>query len=164
MIEKAEIRSIGPGDREALLTMYRTFDPLGAAQGLPPASEEGRRSWIDRLVREALNWGAFSTEGRCLGHSILAESAPGEAEIAFFVHQSFRCRRLGTRLASTALAAARSHGHYRVWASVCADNVPALRLLRGRGFGRAHLSFPTVELELFIEQRQAVTLRAAAKA
>ena len=116
------------------------------------------------MLGEALNWGAFSDEGRCLGHAILAQSAPGEAEIAFFVHQSFRCRRLGTRLVSTALAAARDLRCQRVWASVRADNVPALRLLRGRGFGRSHLSFPTVELELLMEQRQAVALRAAARA
>jgi ribosomal protein S18 acetylase RimI-like enzyme len=96
-----------------------------------------------------------------LGHAIVVQSAPAEAEIAFFVHQSVRCRRIGTRLVATALAAARDLGYQRVWASIAADNVPALRLLRGRGFSHSRLSFPTVELELLIQQRVRIALAAA---
>jgi ribosomal protein S18 acetylase RimI-like enzyme len=163
MTETIEIRATGPPDREAMLLMYRGFEPLGAAQGLPPVSEEGRRAWIDRLLDEARNWGAFHSEGRLLGHVILVQSGPAEAEIAFFVHQSVRCRRIGTRLVVTALAAARERGYQRVWASVCADNVPAMKLLRGRGFGRSQLSFPTVELELLIPQPETTALAAGAR-
>jgi ribosomal protein S18 acetylase RimI-like enzyme len=161
MTETIEIRATGPPDREAMLSMYRSFEPLGAAQGLPPVSEESRRAWIDRLLDEARNWGAFQAEGHLLGHVILVQSGPAQAEIAFFVHQSVRCRRIGTRLVVTALAAARELGYQRVWATVCADNVPAMKLLRGRGFGRSQLSFPTVELELLIQQPEAAALAAA---
>jgi GNAT superfamily N-acetyltransferase len=163
MTETIEIRTAGSPDREAMLSMYRNFEPLGAAQGLPPVSEEGRRTWIDRLLGEALHWGAFHSDGRLLGHAILVQSGPAEAEIAFFVHQGVRCRRLGTQLVATALATARDLGYQRVWATVCADNVPAMKLLRGRGFGRSQLSFPTVELELFIRQPEPVALAASAR-
>ncbi len=163
MTEPIGIRTAGQPDREAMLSMYRDFEPLGAAQGLPPVSDEGLRGWIDRLLDEALHWGAFHSDGRLLGHTILVESGSGEAEIAFFVHQSVRCRRIGTRLVATALATARERGYQRVWASVCADNVPALRLLRGRGFGRSRLSFPTVELELLIRKAEPVALAAGAR-
>jgi GNAT superfamily N-acetyltransferase len=162
MIEALEIRRAGPPDREALLSMYRTFEPLGAAQGLPPITEEGRRAWIDRLLEEAAHWGAFHADGRVWGHVILVQSGPAEAEIAFFVHPSMRCRRIGTRLVATAMAAARELHYRRVWASLSADNVPALRLLRGRGFSHSRLSFPTVELELLIMQRQPAVRVAAA--
>jgi GNAT superfamily N-acetyltransferase len=158
MTESVEIRSAGPADREAMLSMYRSFEPLGAAQGLPPVSEEGRCVWLDRLLGEALHWGAFHADGRLLGHTILVQSGAGEAEIAFFVHQSVRCRRIGTRLVATALATARELGYQRVWATVCADNVPALKLLRGRGFGRSQLAFPTVELELLVPQPETAAL------
>jgi GNAT superfamily N-acetyltransferase len=163
MTETIEIRATGPPDREAMFLMYRSFEPLGAAQGLPPVGEEGRRAWIDRLLGEARNWGAFHSEGRLLGHAILVKSGPAQAEIAFFVHQSVRCQRIGTRLVATALAAARELGYQRVWATVCADNVPAMKLLRGRGFGRSQLSFPTVELELLIQQPETAALAAGAR-
>ena len=163
MTETIEIRSAGQPDREAMLSMYRDFEPLGAAQGLPPVNEEGRCSWMDRLLGEALHWGAFHPDGRALGHTILVKSGESEAEIAFFVHQSVRCRRLGTQLVATALATAREMGYQRVWATVAADNVPALRLLRGRGFSRSQLSFPTVELELLIRKPEIAALAAGAR-
>lgn len=163
MTETIEIRVAGPSDREAILAMYRRFEPLGAAQGLPPVTEEGRRAWIDRLLEEASNWGAFDPDGQLVGHTLLVESGPAETEIAFFVHQSVRCRRIGTRLVATALAAARDLGYRRVWASICADNVPAMKLLRGRGFGRSQLSFPTVELELLIRQPESAAVAAGAR-
>jgi len=163
MTETIELRTAGSPDREAMLSMYRNFEPLGAAQGLPPVSEEGRCAWVDRLLGEALHWGAYHADGRMLGHAILVQSGPAEAEIAFFVHQSVRCRRVGTRLVATALATARELGYQRVWATVCADNVPALRLLRGRGFSRSQLSFPTVELELLIQQPATAAVAAGAR-
>jgi L-amino acid N-acyltransferase YncA len=163
MTETIEIRTAARADREALLAMYRSFEPLGAAQGLPPVSEEGRCKWIDRLLEEAEQWGAFTADGRVLGHAILAQSGPAEAEIAFFVHQTVRCRRIGTRLVATALAASRELGYERVWAVISADNVPALKLLRGRGFSYSRLSFPTMELELLIQQRKRAALAAAAR-
>jgi GNAT superfamily N-acetyltransferase len=163
MTETIEIRPAGQPDREAVLSMYRDFEPLGAAQGLPPVSEEGRSLWMDRLLNEAWHWGAFHSDGHALGHTILVKSGESEAEIAFFVHQSMRCRRLGTRLVATALAKAREMGYQRVWATVCADNVPALKLLRGRGFSRTRLCYPTVELELLIRKPEPVALAAGAR-
>jgi hypothetical protein len=38
-----------------------------------------------------------------------------------------------------------------------------MKLLRGRGFGRSQLSFPTVELELLIQQPQPAALAASAR-
>jgi GNAT superfamily N-acetyltransferase len=151
-MEEIKIRTGGPPDREAMLAMYRDFEPLGAALGLPPFTESGRQSWIDRLLNEAFHWLAVRNGERVVGHTILADSGPGEAEIAFFVHQSFRGRRIATLLVVAALAAARERGYRRIWATVCADNVPALKLLRARGFERSRISAPTMELELLLRQ------------
>jgi GNAT superfamily N-acetyltransferase len=132
--------------------MYRDFEPLGAALGLPPFTESRRCSWIDRLLPEAFHWVAVQSDGRLAGHAILASSGPAEAEIAFFVHQEFRGQCIGTRLVATALAAARERGWRRVWAVVCSDNGAAMNLLRSRGFECSRVSSPTVELELLLKQ------------
>jgi hypothetical protein len=65
-----QIRPLTLADREILLEMYRTFEPLGGAQGLPPRDEEVRQTWIDQALRGEVNVGAFSAGGEqaeCLG-------------------------------------------------------------------------------------------------
>lgn len=144
------IRELVESDREAMLEMYRSFDPLGAAQGLPPVGEPGRRDWIANMFADADNFGAFDENGRFIGHVILAPSDPGEMEIAFFVHQEFRRRRVGTKLLVSAVAHASGRGARRLWASVASDNVPSLRLLKGQGFKAASFTVPSLELELLL--------------
>ena len=144
------IRALGESDRETILVMYRGFDPLGAAQGLPPVSEPGRRDWIRNMLADAVNFGAFDESGRFIGHVILAPSGPAEMEVAFFVHQGFRRRRVGTKLLGRAVSHASGHGVQRLWASVGSDNVPSLRLLRGQGFKASSFTVPSLELELLL--------------
>jgi GNAT superfamily N-acetyltransferase len=144
------IRTLGKLDREVIVCMYRGFDPLGAAQGLPPASEQGRCNWIDTMLAEAVNFGAFDERGKFIGHIILAPSGPDEMEVAFFVHQDFRRRRVGTKLLRCALAHAADLKTRRLWASVTSDNIPSLRLLRRHGFKASSFTVPSLELELLL--------------
>ena len=134
--------------REPLLDMYRSFDPLGAAHGLPPRSEEAREEWIDHILGEDHSVGAWSEDGRVMGHVFLAFSDFGEAELAAFVHQDFRGRRLGSTLTRELLAWAQQKGIRRVWALVASDNVPALRMLKCCGFRHVRLTFPSLEMEI----------------
>jgi len=148
------IRELDRDGLNALLAFYDGFEPLGAALGLPPASAESRREWLERLLAEACNVGGFWRGERLVGHAVLAPSGPGEAEIAFFVHQDYRRNRIGTRLVREALARAGRLGADRVWASVSGDNVPSLRLLHTAGFQIRRFSWPTLELELFVPRRE----------
>ena len=127
----AAIRRLEGRDRRRLLAMYRSFKPLGAAQGLPPATEKGRQNWIDRELRESLNWGVYGRVPALWGHAILAPSGSGDVEIAFFVHQRHRRKRLGTRLVKTALDEAREMDLERVWASILSDKETGQATLRG---------------------------------
>ena len=149
-VQSVTVRELAESDREAMLAMYRAFDPLGAAQGLPPVSEHGRCEWIANMLADAVNFGAFDENDRFIGHVILAGSGPAEMEVAFFVHQNFRRRRVGTKLLSHAVAHASGQGARRLWASVTSDNVPSLRLLRGQGFKESSFTVPTLELELLL--------------
>ena len=148
MDSEIQIRALSPADRELLLAMYGGFDPLGVAQGLPPRSEEARASWIDHALEEEINAGAFSPEGEPAGHAFLAVAEPGAGELAVFVHQGFRGRRIGTSLVRAVLAAAEKKGLRRVWAQTSSDNVPALRMLQRCGFRSSKFTFPVVEMEV----------------
>ena len=155
MKEATEIRELVAADREPLLDMYRSFDLLGVAQGLPPRTEEAREDWVDHILAEDHSLGAWSEEGRLMGHVFLAFSDFGVAELAAFVHQDFRQRRLGTTLTQKLIEWAGTHQIRRVWALVASDNLPALRLLKRCGFRTAQLTFPTIEMELDVAPSRA---------
>ncbi len=148
MPDTIQVRSLSTADREILLAMYRTFDPLGVAQGLPPRNEEARQIWIGRAIEEEINVGAFSPAGELAGHGFLASSDAGEAELAVFVHQGFRQRGVGTALVKAVLQRAGQNRLRRIWAMTASDNLPALRLLKRCGFRSSRFTFPVVELEL----------------
>ncbi|MBI3697225.1 MAG: GNAT family N-acetyltransferase [Acidobacteria bacterium] len=148
MVSEIQIRALSPADRELLLAMYGSFEPLGVAQGLPPRSEEASQTWIDHALQEEMNVGAFSAAGEPAGHAFLAAAEPGVAELAVFVHQSFRGRGIGTALVRAVLAAAENKGLRRVWAQTSSDNVPALRMLKRCGFRSLKFTFPVVEMAI----------------
>ncbi len=148
MASDTSIRELFLPDRELLLAMYGSFEPLGVAQGLPPRSEEARANWIDQALREEINAGAFSSAGGLAGHAFLAAAEPEVAELAVFVHQNFRGRGIGTALVRAVLAAAGKKGLRRVWAQTSSDNVPALRMLKRCGFRSSRFTFPVVEMAI----------------
>jgi RimJ/RimL family protein N-acetyltransferase len=142
-----QIRPLTLADREILLEMYRTFEPLGGAQGLPPRVEEARQTWIDRALQQEVNVGAFSTGGDLAGHSFLASSDAGEAELAIFVHQRTRQRGIGTDLLRAVLQTAEQRGLRRIHAVTTSDNIPKLRLLKRCGF---RFLQPTYDAEVLV--------------
>lgn len=134
--------------REVLVRMYRSFEPLGMALGLPPINEAGRALWIDHALRQAINCGAFSAAGDMVGHSFLALSGMGEAEIALFVRQEYRRRGIGSNLIGTILQWAARERVRRITALIAAQNVPAERLLKRCGFRFSQYLLPAVEFDI----------------
>ena len=145
---RVDIRPLSRIDRGALLQMYRCFDPLGCAQGLPPYTEEGRRAWLDQLFNKAHNFGAFYSGWRLAGHSILAPARAGEAEIAYFVHQDCRRKGIASRLVRAALDRAREERLTRVWATVEAGNIASIKLLMKLGFKTYLRQYPSLEMDM----------------
>jgi len=139
-----------------LLEFYRGFEPLGAAQGLPPFREHCRRAWIDGLLVKGHNLGAFA-RNRLIGHITLQPSRSGSAEVAYFVDSKHRRKGLGTCLLQAAIAIARSEGYQRVWASVGAANAASIKMLRHCGFSRVRGRFPELEMELTLAPRSSVS-------
>lgn len=129
-----QIRPLTLADRETLLAMYRTFEPLGGAQGLPPRVEQARGTWVDRALEQEINVGGFAASGDLAGHSFLAPSDAGEAELAIFVHQRSRQRGIGAALLRAVLHRAEQQRLRRIRAETTYDNAPKLRLLKRYGF------------------------------
>jgi transaldolase/glucose-6-phosphate isomerase len=147
------IRPLAPADVGALEAMYEGFEPRGAGLGLPPASREKTRQWLKQVTARSHNLVA-ALGARLIGHAILADSAPGEAELAVFVRQEHRRQGLGTLLAQAAVALAREKGYRRLWAAGSPANEAALRMVRRCGFARrAGAAGGDHEMELYLGPR-----------
>ena len=72
-----QIGAIGTPQHELLTAMYDRFDPLGAALGLPPYSADARHQWVAGALGQTVNVGAFSRDGKLVGHCFLVvETSP----------------------------------------------------------------------------------------
>ncbi len=128
------ITACQPADLPDLEAMYATFEPLGAANGLPPVRADRRARWLRQLGLSADCLVARDESGGVIGHAILARSAEDEAELAVFVHQDSRRRRLGSALTGAAVGLARERSYRRLWAAVSSGNEPAVRMVKRHGF------------------------------
>jgi GNAT superfamily N-acetyltransferase len=116
-------------DRDAMVEMYQSFDPKGAAMGLPPWKDPGR--WLDSLAPFP-NF-LVRVAGRIAGHGVLCvEGDTGET--AIFVHQEWRGHGIGKLLLAELIEEGRRLGLRRVWGMAAPDNFVMLRLAESLGF------------------------------
>jgi len=146
------IRAYRESDFAGLEAMYASFEPHGAARGLPPVREDSTERWLHYLDQAAHSLLACDeTTGKIIGHAVLAGSAPHEAELAVFVHQDYRARGVGAALARAAVEYARQERYLRLWAAAAPSNTAAIRMVRSCGF--RIISLPAAadtELELLL--------------
>ena len=116
-------------DRKALIDMYESFDPKGAAMGLPPWIDSNR--WLNSL--EPFPNFVIRISGRIVGHGVLCvEGDTGET--AIFVHQDWRGHGIGKVLLIELIEEGRRLGLRRVWGMAAPDNFVMLRLAESLGF------------------------------
>ena len=142
------IRAVGLPQRDLLIGMYDQFDPLGAALGLPPRGAAALREWIEFALGHKMNLAAFLPAGGVVGHCFLVADKAGSAELAIFVHQKVRRRRVGTALVKASLEWGGVAGLRRVWTLTSCDNKAALRLQETCGFRVTNSALPEIELEI----------------
>lgn len=147
------IRKYSSEDIVAVEAMYAGFQPLGSALGLPPPGEERTDRWLRYLDHSGFSLIAqVDYSGNVVGHAVLADGAPAEAELAVFVHQDFRARGIGSALAGSAIEEARRLGYRRLWAATSPSNAAAIRMVKGQGFRIVSLPSATdTELELILD-------------
>jgi ribosomal protein S18 acetylase RimI-like enzyme len=139
----------GPVDQEyeAVVGMYRTFDPAHRALGIPPLEEPDIRAWQDTMLSGfcVLAWHG----DRVAGQAVLVEDPHGGGhELAIFLHQDYHGAGIGTRLTEALLSYGREQGVERVWLLVEGTNRPAVQLYRDVGFAVASRSGPEIEMSL----------------
>jgi len=124
-----ELGRAASADMPALVAMYESFEPKGAALGLPP------RANPERWLADVSGFPNFVVrrEGRIVGHGLVCPDGDA-AEVAVFVHQSERSRGLGKWLLSALVDEARQLGLRRIWGTTDLENVPMLRLAHSLGF------------------------------
>lgn len=123
------LRLATPDDRGALIAMYLSFEPKGACLGLPPRKEP--QFWLENL--SAFPNFVVLAGDRIIAHAALCSDTE-TGEVAVFVHQDFRGKKLGKRLLVELIAEARRMGLKKIWGMTELDNVPMLRLARSLGF------------------------------
>jgi len=129
-----EIR-VFDGETEAMLEMYRTFDPADRTQGIPPRSESRLVEWVETLTGEGLN--VLAWHGDCVvGHAVLMPMDERRWELAIFVHSDYQKAHIGTQLLECLFGYGQQQGVERVWLSVERHNSVALSLYESLGFER----------------------------
>ena len=148
------IKAVKPPQQDLLIGMYDQFEPLGAAQGLPPLLSETRREWIGRALQQSMNLAAFSPTGEAIGHCFLVADKPGSAELAVFVRQEWRGRGIGRALVTAALDYGSAACLQRVWGMTSSENKAVLCLVTSCGFRQKRSVCFEVELELDLSDRR----------
>ncbi|MEW6140580.1 MAG: GNAT family N-acetyltransferase [Thermodesulfobacteriota bacterium] len=129
-----EIREQGQECSEELKGMYDEFHPKAESQGLPPAKESDRISWVEHLLATGWNF-LCRQEGKVVGHSaIIPDRIRSDGEYIVFVLQPYRNKGLGSALTEIGMEKARHEGLHVVWLTVEAFNFRAIRVYRKSGF------------------------------
>jgi ribosomal protein S18 acetylase RimI-like enzyme len=136
---------------EALVAMYLDFDQADRAQGIPPSTEEGVRSWLATVLAPDCVNVVAGADDRLVGHATLVPDAEEAYELAIFVLGEYQGAGIGTELITALLGAGIECGIERVRLTVERWNAPARHLYRKVGF--ESISSEGFELEMSIRLR-----------
>jgi len=142
------IEPSGADDAEALVEMYRTFDPADRAQGIPPIDEDAIRDWLGTLLSEESINVVARHDGSVVGHAILVPDRDEAYELAVFVLSEYQGAGIGTHLLEGLLGRGQHEGVEKVWLTVERWNDPAIALYRKLGFEASNSE--SFELEMAI--------------
>ena len=136
-----------PEDFETLKTMYDTFEPKLAVQGLPPLDAQTRAGWIFNNLSLGVNIKA-ELNGNVVAHGLLhAMSDQRMAEFGLFVHNRYQHRGLGILLANVLITIGKNLGFEKLWVSEERGNSRAINLYLKCGFNR--ITAETAEKQIF---------------
>ena len=123
-----------PEDLSSLLTMYRTFSPKPASQGLPPEDPDACQRWVKMLFEIGVNVLAWRGDTP-IGHvALIPDTNWKSGELVVFVDQNHRNLGIGTELTRFALETYGGLGVEVVWLTVRVLNVVAIKLFGKLGF------------------------------
>ena len=127
------LRQADEADLDWLVALYDAFGDADRAQGIPPAVEHRRRSWIEMLLEEGYNIVAEG-DGRVVGHIVYTPLEDACPELAIFVHPAFHDRGIGTELCRRLVASAAAADREALELFVELRNRAAISVYRRVGF------------------------------
>ncbi len=149
--EVITVSSCSDADFEALTSMYDTYEPKAAIQGLPPVDKNTRIEWIRSCIHTAMNLKA-ELGGKIVAHGMLFPMHdPAAVELNLFVHNQVQNRGIGSIVSFLLFAAAKRLQCKKVWAFESRNNARALRIYYKIGFHEVRHAGYEVELELSLD-------------
>jgi ribosomal protein S18 acetylase RimI-like enzyme len=133
-------------DREAIVSMYESYDSADRAQGIPPVGRPSIERWLEDLTGGP-DLAAWAGED-VVGHATLVPDEAGGYELAIFVVQGYQDAGIGTALLETLLGRAQAADIEQVWLTVERWNRPAVRIYERAGFETTDAA--SFELEMSI--------------
>jgi RimJ/RimL family protein N-acetyltransferase len=138
-------------DRPALEDFYGDFEPIRAAQGLPPQGRARVTRWLDAVLGHGLHLVALRDD-LLIGHALVVPVPdPGVGEYAVFLHQGERGRGVGIELSRAAIEAARDSGLQRLWLTVEPHNRAAIGAYERVGFRFRSAAILSPEAEMTLD-------------
>jgi GNAT superfamily N-acetyltransferase len=154
------VRPFGGDDFEALVRMYKSFEPKRVAQGIPPPDVPRIAHWLDRLAQKSQALLAWK-DSAVVAHTILCPMQADAVEFTIFVHQDYREEGVGTVLSRHTLAWALQMGFDHAYLTTEVSNFRALRLFRKLGFQTTSSYGDEVEMKLDLSSFEYERPRAA---
>jgi len=127
------LRTAHEEDADRLAEMYAAFGAADRAQGIPPAVDHRRQSWVEMLLEEGHNIVAEGPNG-LVGHVVYTPTDADQPELAVFVHPDFHDRGIGTELCKHVAAAAADAGREALELHVERSNRAAISVYQRIGF------------------------------
>lgn len=127
------LRQADDADLDRLVELYDAFGDADRAQGIPPAVEHRRRSWIEMLLEDGYNIVAEG-DGGIVGHIVYTPLEDACPELAIFVHPAFHDRGIGTELCRRLVASAAAADREALELFVELRNRAAISVYRRVGF------------------------------
>jgi acetyl coenzyme A synthetase (ADP forming)-like protein len=167
----AQVRPVGPGDRQALEDLTRNLSAdTFYLRFLHAEKPEEAAKW---LMPKAGQFALLATrEGQAIGHAVYVPTEAGKADAAVVVADAYQGKGLGTILLGQLAEAAVAAGVMVLEAQVAPENARMIRVLRQLGFptvlksepGLIRVTFPASlvpEALIRFEQREAAAAVAA---
>jgi L-amino acid N-acyltransferase YncA len=133
------IRSVGPGDAQAVADIYAPFvsDSATSFEAVAPDAAEIRKRIAELTPRYP--WLVFEADGSVLGYAYASQhrsrhAYQWSADVSLYIHEKARNRHVGRALYTALFDLLRRQGYFNAYAGITLPNPGSVRLHESMGF------------------------------
>jgi phosphinothricin acetyltransferase len=134
-----KIRSIAPGDAQAVAEIYAPFvlNSATSFEAVAPDAAEIRKRIAELTPRHP--WLVFEAGGHVLGYAYASQHRSRQAyqwstDVSVYIHESARNQRVGRALYTALFDLLRRQGYFNAYAGITLPNPGSVRLHESMGF------------------------------